>query len=117
MSKSLRIILYAAASLVGLAVVVVGLFVISRLAHSGDVLSGIAVGSADLSGLNDTEARDALLTLEQDMASVPLMVRVQDTVFDLDPSTIGFDLAGLCGCNENAYVRPQWWGVNVRYNF
>ena len=88
MSKSLCIILYVAASLVGLAVVVVGLFVISRLAHSGDVLSGIAVGSADLSGLNDTEARDALLTLEQDMASVPLMVRVQDTVFELDPSTI-----------------------------
>ncbi len=92
MSKSLRIALYAAASLVGLAVVVVGLFVINRMAHAGNVLNGIAVASADLSGLSDDEALVALQELEDSMAEVKLEVVVQDTTFMLDPVSIGFDL-------------------------
>ena len=92
MSKPLRLVFYTVASLVGLALTVVGLFVINRMAHSDGVLNGIAVASADLSGLSDDEATAALLRLEDEMASVPLMVRVQDTVFEMDPATIGFDL-------------------------
>jgi len=30
---------------------------------------------------------------------------------------IGYDLATLCGCNENAFGRPRWPGVEVKYHF
>jgi len=29
----------------------------------------------------------------------------------------GFDLATLCGCSEEAYGDPQWFGVRVAYNY
>lgn len=28
----------------------------------------------------------------------------------------GFDLATLCGCAEEAYGKPRWYGVSLRYN-
>jgi iron complex outermembrane recepter protein len=31
--------------------------------------------------------------------------------------TIGYDLATLCGCNENAFGRPRWTGLDVKYRF
>jgi iron complex outermembrane receptor protein len=31
--------------------------------------------------------------------------------------TIGYDLATLCGCNENAFGPPIWPGVEVSYHF
>lgn len=31
--------------------------------------------------------------------------------------TTGFDLATLCGCAEEAYGRPRWYGVRVRLNW
>ena len=27
----------------------------------------------------------------------------------------GFDLATFCGCNEEAWGRPLWWGIQARY--
>jgi hypothetical protein len=30
---------------------------------------------------------------------------------------VGFDLAQLCGCNEEAQGKPRWWGVSVRKDF
>jgi iron complex outermembrane receptor protein len=32
-------------------------------------------------------------------------------------TTVGFDLAGLCGCNEELYGKPRWWGISVRREF
>ena len=29
----------------------------------------------------------------------------------------GFDLSTLCGCSEEAYGKPFWWGIRVRRNF
>ena len=29
----------------------------------------------------------------------------------------GFDIASLCGCNEEAYGKPRWFGGNIRYEF
>lgn len=40
-----------------------------------------------------------------------------NNIADARIRTIGFDLATFCGCNENAYVKPRWWGLNFRYNF
>ena len=31
--------------------------------------------------------------------------------------TIGYDLATLCGCNENAFGAPRWPGAEVKYHF
>ena len=31
--------------------------------------------------------------------------------------TIGFDLATLCGCNEDAYGAPRWAGLTLKMNF
>ena len=30
---------------------------------------------------------------------------------------IGYDLSTLCGCNEDLYGKPRWWGVTLRFNF
>jgi iron complex outermembrane receptor protein len=40
-----------------------------------------------------------------------------NNVADERNPTIGFDLAGLCGCNEDAYGKPRWYGVTARYNW
>lgn len=117
MSNPLRIALYAVLSVVGLASIVVGLFVINRVAHAGGVLNGITVGTADLSGLTDDEAAAALVRLEDEMSSIPLFVRVQDTVFELDPATIGFDLdeatalaaAKELGRQGSIFDQFKWW--------
>lgn len=29
---------------------------------------------------------------------------------------VGFDLATLCGCNEDSYGKPRWWGVTFHFN-
>ena len=46
--------------------------------------------------------------------SVDLFV---DNVFDERYNVIGFDLATVCGCNEEAQGKPRWAGVSARYNF
>jgi len=30
---------------------------------------------------------------------------------------IGFDLAGLCGCNETSYKPPRLFSISARYEF
>lgn len=31
--------------------------------------------------------------------------------------TIGYDLSTLCGCTEESYGRPRWWGVSAGVSF
>lgn len=40
-----------------------------------------------------------------------------NNIFDKRYVTIGYDLAGLCGCNEETYGKPRWWGVTSSYKF
>lgn len=35
---------------------------------------------------------------------------------DEDYKVTGFDLSNFCGCNEEAWGRPLWWGLQARYN-
>ncbi len=37
-----------------------------------------------------------------------------NNVFDEEYKITGFDLATLCGCNEEAWGRPSWWGIQAR---
>jgi iron complex outermembrane receptor protein len=36
---------------------------------------------------------------------------------DKEYKITGFDLATFCGCNEEAWGRPLWWGVDARVTF
>lgn len=38
-------------------------------------------------------------------------------LFDERYNVIGFDLAGVCGCNEEAQGKPRWVGLSVKYNY
>lgn len=40
-----------------------------------------------------------------------------DNLTDERYKVSGFDLATLCGCNEEAYGRPRWYGVRLLYNY
>jgi iron complex outermembrane receptor protein len=40
-----------------------------------------------------------------------------DNVFDERYNVIGFDLATVCGCNEEAQGKPRWAGASLRYSF
>ena len=31
--------------------------------------------------------------------------------------TVGYDLSTLCGCTEEAYGQPRWWGVSAGFSF
>jgi iron complex outermembrane receptor protein len=40
-----------------------------------------------------------------------------ENIADERYGAMGFDLSGLCGCSEDYYGKPRWWGINLRYNF
>jgi iron complex outermembrane receptor protein len=40
-----------------------------------------------------------------------------NNIFDEEYKITGFDLATFCGCNEEAWGKPSWWGVQARVNF
>jgi iron complex outermembrane receptor protein len=40
-----------------------------------------------------------------------------NNLWDERARLISFDLAGLCGCQEEAYIDPQWIGASLRYDF
>lgn len=40
-----------------------------------------------------------------------------NNVADERYGVMGFDLSTLCGCNENFYGKPRWFGVTVSYNY
>jgi iron complex outermembrane receptor protein len=29
----------------------------------------------------------------------------------------GYDLSNLCGCSEEVYGKPRWWGITAGYSF
>ena len=31
--------------------------------------------------------------------------------------TVGYDLSTLCGCTEESYGRPRWWGLSAGFSF
>lgn len=38
-------------------------------------------------------------------------------VFNEHYQTVGFDLSNVCGCKEQAYAKPRWWGATVEHRF
>ncbi len=121
MSKPARITLIAAASVVGLLVLVTGAFALDRMAHAGEVLRGVHVGPTDLSGQDEAAAMLSLLELEDLLVAEPLPVVVEGTEFLLQPETVGFDVdeaaafgaASMIGREGNLLDQFRWWIDNV----
>ena len=38
-------------------------------------------------------------------------------ITDENAGVQGFDLATLCGCNEESWRAPRWWGLRAKYAF
>ena len=53
---------------------------------------------------------------QQEDGGLSLAAGVQN-IFDKRYANIGFNLATLCGCNEESYGRPRWWSVTAGYKF
>ncbi|MDH3499032.1 MAG: VanW family protein [Acidimicrobiia bacterium] len=121
MSKAARIGLIAGASVLGLFTLVASAFALDRMAHSGEVLRGVQVGPTELGGLDEIAAMEALLGLEDLLAAETLPVVVEDTEFDLDPLTVGFDVdqeaahaaAAAVGREGGLITQFRWWLDNV----
>jgi iron complex outermembrane receptor protein len=69
---------------------------------SADEMDGYALGNAQVAWESETGRWQASLFV--------------DNFTDERYKISGFDLATLCGCNEEAYGRPRWYGVRVRYS-
>jgi iron complex outermembrane receptor protein len=67
-----------------------------------DKMDGYTLANAQVSWINDTGRWEASAFV--------------DNLTDERYKVSGFDLATLCGCNEEAYGKPRWYGVRLRYN-
>lgn len=92
MSRTARITLLAAATAAGLFLLLIGAFGVDRAVHSGAILHHVAVASVDLSGMSPDEARTALLSYEDELATTPANFALAGTQVELDPTAVGFDL-------------------------
>ena len=92
MSRQLRIALIAAAVPVALILWASAVFAMDRVSNGGEVLGNVTVAGADLGGLSEDEARDALLALEERLSTVPITVTVAGETFSLLPSEVGFSI-------------------------
>jgi len=92
MSKQLRIALIAAAVPVALILWASAVFAMDRVSNSGEVLGTVAVSGTELGGLDEEEARQTLLELQEQLSAVPITVTVAEHTFTLLPSEVGFSI-------------------------
>ena len=81
----------AIGGLIGLA----GLFVafsVRSWVRSSEILPGISVSDVELGGMGRADTEQALLGLEDELVTTPVMVAVNGTQFQLDPLQVGFEL-------------------------
>lgn len=53
----------------------------------------------------------------EDMAKRLRLSVFVNNLTDKRYKTVGYDLSTLCGCTEESYGRPRWWGVNLGASF
>ena len=92
MPRFLRISLIAAAIPIVLVVWVSAVFALDRASNDGEVLGRVTVDGLPLSGLDVADARQAMLEIEEALATEPINVIVQDTTFTLLPRSVGYDI-------------------------
>ena len=67
-------------------------FSIRSLVRSGEILPGISVSGVELGGMGRAATEQALLGLEDELVTSPVVVLVNGTRFQLDPLQVGFEL-------------------------
>lgn len=89
-----------------LAAQLVGSYVSSRFHNlrnfRADEMDSYAIANAQVTWTSDTARWEASAFV--------------DNLTDERYKISGFDLATLCGCNEEAYGKPRWYGIRLRYN-
>jgi len=92
MPRALRIAILAV--LAPIAIVVWGtvVFAMDRVSNRGEVLGEVSVAGVQLGGLEEWEARLALLELEYELAAQPIEVIVEGTSYPLFPYEAGYTL-------------------------
>jgi vancomycin resistance protein YoaR len=88
--NSRRIVTVAAVALVALLGIATAAFAGLRLAHRGEVLPGITVAGVDVSGMDEDEARAALLPTVRAREADPVTLTFEDHRFTLQPERIGY---------------------------
>ena len=73
-------------------VVLFAAFSIRSLVRSGEILPGISVSGVELGGMGRAATEQALLGLEDELVTSPVVVLVNGTRFQLDPLQVGFEL-------------------------
>ncbi len=73
-------------------VVLFAAFSIRSLVRSGEILPGVSVSGVELGGMGRAATEQALLGLEDELVTSPVVVLVNGTRFQLDPLQVGFKL-------------------------
>ena len=73
-------------------VVLFAAFSIRSLVRSGEILPGVSVSGVELGGMGRAATEQALLGLEDELVTSPVVVLVNGTRFQLDPLQVGFEL-------------------------
>jgi vancomycin resistance protein YoaR len=117
MPRILRILILVV--LAPIAIVVWGtvVFAMDRASNSGEILGEVNVAGVELGGLEEYEARLALLELEYELASQPIDVVVEGTTYELYPYEVGYSLdredmlAAALANGRTGGLRSQfgWW--------
>jgi len=87
-----RLLIYVAASLAGLFVLIGLAYGLDRMAHRDEVMRGVTVRGVDLGGLDEAAALEQLTALQDDLNAQPLTVQVAARSFTLTGDEVGYEL-------------------------
>jgi vancomycin resistance protein YoaR len=100
----------------GLVVLVLASYGISRATGAGKVLGSVQAEQIELGGLTPGEAEAALVDLEANLAETPAAFTVGGTEVQITPASLGFDLdqavmtrRALEIGREGNFARQFWW--------
>jgi len=92
MTRSLRISIIVAAVPIVLLAWVSAVFAMDRASNDGEILGRVAVDGLPLGGLDADEARLSMLDIESTLATEPISVDIDGTVFTVLPRDVGYDI-------------------------
>jgi vancomycin resistance protein YoaR len=121
MSRNLRLITIALASLAGLVLLVFAAFGIDRALHKDEVLRNVGVGEVGLSGMDVDEAQASLVAFEDELITTPAVFRLNGSTVTLDPATVGFSVdevgaseaALAVGREGSLFKQFGWWWTHL----
>jgi vancomycin resistance protein YoaR len=121
MSRNLRFLTIALATVAGLFLLVFGAFGIDRALHKDEILRNVTVGEVDLSGSNIEEAQAKLLALEDELVATPAIFRLNGGTVTLDPTQVAFSVeeaaaaetALAVGRDGSVFKQFGWWWTHL----